>query len=141
MTLPGYWFKSTLFEIEPGEDEEVNPRIYGRQLAHWLKPQLERHGYAVADVFPEDWGWCVECNCESHRLFVACGSIEDFDAKPDDPLPSKESVTWHCFPAAEVPFLSRLLKRIDTGPELSRLDAALRVVLSNESQITLVGEP
>lgn len=29
----GYWFKSTLFDIEPGEDKETNPGMYGRQFA------------------------------------------------------------------------------------------------------------
>ena len=27
-----FWFKSSLFEIEPGEDEEINPNIYGKQV-------------------------------------------------------------------------------------------------------------
>lgn len=42
MEAPGYWFKSTLFEIEPGEDGDINPGIYGRQLAVWLKDKLEQ---------------------------------------------------------------------------------------------------
>ncbi len=31
--MDGYWFTSSLFEIEPGEDDEINPRMYGRQFA------------------------------------------------------------------------------------------------------------
>jgi hypothetical protein len=37
----GYWFKSSKFQVEPGEDEETNPGLYGRQLARWLKARLE----------------------------------------------------------------------------------------------------
>ena len=33
-----FWFKTNLFDIEPNEDEETNPRIYGKQFAHWLNP-------------------------------------------------------------------------------------------------------
>jgi|HubBroStandDraft_6_1064221.scaffolds.fasta_scaffold882819_1 hypothetical protein len=51
----GYWFKSSKFEIEPGEDAEINPRIYGRRLAIWLKERLEQSGYAVEEIIYEDW--------------------------------------------------------------------------------------
>jgi hypothetical protein len=40
-----FWFKSTLFEAEPNEDEETNPRIYGKQLASWLTNKLSQIGY------------------------------------------------------------------------------------------------
>ena len=33
-------FKSTLFQIEPGEDSETNPHRYGKQLARWLGDRL-----------------------------------------------------------------------------------------------------
>jgi hypothetical protein len=48
--MDGYWFKSSKFEIEPGEDEEINPRRYGRQLSIWLKSRLEEIGYGVEDI-------------------------------------------------------------------------------------------
>ena len=56
MNMEGYRFKSSKFEIEPGEDEEINPRMYGRQLARWLKQRLEEKGYSVEDIINEDWG-------------------------------------------------------------------------------------
>ncbi len=133
----GYWFKSPLFEIEPGEDEEVNPGRYGRQLAYWLKAQLERRGYTVADVFPEDWGWCVMCHFRPYMLWVGCGNMDDSDARPDSP-PLKESVVWHCFPVAELPLLARLFKKIDTAPDLARLDSVLREILEGERGIALI---
>jgi len=49
-----FWFKSTLFEIEPGEDKETNPRCYGKHLANWLRQKLVEKGYAVEGVGPED---------------------------------------------------------------------------------------
>ena len=53
----GFWFKSSLFAIEPDEDQETNPQRYGRQLAKWLGEELRALGYNV-EVIPEDWGWC-----------------------------------------------------------------------------------
>ena len=39
MDPEGYWFKFSKFEIEPGEDKDTNPGIYGRQLAVWPTPR------------------------------------------------------------------------------------------------------
>lgn len=45
--MDGYWFTSTLFAVEPREDAETNPRMYGRQLASCLKVQLGERGRVV----------------------------------------------------------------------------------------------
>ena len=76
---PGYWFKSSKFEIEPGEDEEINPGLYRRQLASWLKQRLEAKGYQVEDVIQEDWSRCLMCSREPFMLWVGCGSITDLE--------------------------------------------------------------
>ena len=47
--MDGYFFKSNLFEIEPGEDEETNPGCYGKQLSHWLKDKFSKLGYEVEE--------------------------------------------------------------------------------------------
>ena len=49
-------FRSTRFRVEPGEDAEINPGIYGRQLADWLRERLIEAGEAVEPVIAEDWG-------------------------------------------------------------------------------------
>lgn len=52
--MDGYRFSSDLFEIEPGEDEAITPRMHGRQLARWLKMRLEARGYEVGPVIEQD---------------------------------------------------------------------------------------
>ena len=69
--IADYWFKSSKFEIEPGEDEDINPGIYGRQLAVWLRDRLEEHGYSI-ELINEDWGRCLMCSRHSSRV---CSSI------------------------------------------------------------------
>ena len=54
-----YHFTSSLFDVEPGEDEEINPRMYGRQLAAWLRQQLEQRGHNIKYIVAEDWGRCI----------------------------------------------------------------------------------
>jgi hypothetical protein len=139
--MDGYRFRSGLFDIEPGEDAEINPRMYGRQLAVWLKRQLELRGYDVEPVIAEDWGRCLMCSREPFMLWVGCGSVVDYDtAMPDDPPPAKGDVVWYCFPMVEVPFWKRIFNRPDTASELSRLNADLSAILGGEPNIALVAE-
>ena len=136
-----HWFKSNLFEIEPGEDAEINPRVYGRQLANWLKSRLEEVGYDVEPVITEDWGRCIMVSREPFMLWVGCGNVMDYgNMKEDDPLPAKEDIVWTCFAEAEVSLWKRLFKKPDTAPALGKLKADLASVLGSEPGITLVEE-
>lgn len=139
MMMEGYWFRSSAFQIEPGEDENVNPGIYGRQLALWLKERLESRGQTVLDVFPEDFGWCVRCQFKPFLLWVGCGSINDKESF--EVLPSPDQVTWHCFAVAELPLLGRLFRRYDMAPALTRLNQLLRDILESDPAVRLVKEP
>lgn len=136
--MEGYWFKSSKFEIEPGEDEEINPGVYGRSLARWLKERLEEKGYSI-DIVDEDWGRCLVCSREPFMLWVGCASLTDYDTG-DDP-PAKENVTWHCFATAEVFFWKRLFRKIDTKPAVAKLHAELGQILSVDPEIIFVPEP
>lgn len=140
--MDGYWFTSSLFEIEPGEDEDINPRMYGRQLAVWLKTKLEQRGYDVEPIIAEDWGRCLMCSREPFMLWVGCGNVVDYGtAQQDDSPPAKETVIWHCFAAAEVSLWKRIIKKPDTATELSRLNDDLHAILAGEPSITLVSQP
>ncbi len=64
--------RSSRFAIEPGEDEETNPGIYGRALSQWLAAQLPTFGWNVKGCIAEDFGRLVEIDHPKFRLFVAC---------------------------------------------------------------------
>ncbi len=131
-----YQFSSNLFEVEPDEDEEINPRMYGRQLAHWLKNQLEMNGYTVEPIINEDWGRCLMCSREPFMLWVGCGNSPDYlTAKPGDPPPAKEDIIWSCFAEAELSLWQRYVKRLDTSEALTTLDTTLLNILSSERRI------
>ena len=139
MKMDGYFFKSSKFDIEPGEDKEINPRIYGRQLAVWLMAQLENRGYSVEEIINEDWGRCLMCSRDPFMLWVGCGSVIGYDtAQEEDPPPAKENVVWHCFATAEVFFWKRLFRKVDTEPAVSKLYSDLGSILRADSEITLV---
>jgi hypothetical protein len=134
-----YRFQSTLFEIEPGEDEEINPRMYGKQFAAWLKSQLEARGYDIEPIIAEDWGRCLMCAREPFLLWVGCANETDYaTAQPNDPPPAKEDVVWVCSAEAEVSLWKRLFKRPDASAALARLDDHLKRILEDEPAITLL---
>jgi hypothetical protein len=136
----GYWFKSSLFEIEPGEDDEVNPGIYGRQLARWLRPKLEAAGFAVEDILNEDWGRCLMCQRSPFALWVGVGSVDE--PRDDGQLPVKDAVVWHCFAVTEGGFRMRMFgKKNEIEATRAKLDAALASILRSEPAILLIPEP
>ena len=135
--MEGYWFTSSIFQVEPGEDDEINPGRYGRQLALWLTARLEELGYKVEPVIAEDWGRCLMLSREPFSLWVGCGNVDDLSE--DEASPSK--IVWHCFPVAEVSFFKRIFGKPDTAVALAKLDADLKAILGGEAAITMVSEP
>jgi hypothetical protein len=133
-----FWFKSSLFEIEPGEDDEINPGIYGRQLATWLAVKLRGRRYQV-EVINEDWGRCVMCLRDPVYLWVGCGNMTSESPQPKPP--KKEGIVWHCFVTCEIPFWKRLFKRINAQPLVEKLTEELSSMLRSEPGIEFVEEP
>jgi len=128
----GLWFQSTLFEIERGEDDEINPGIYGRQLSAWLRQKLESRGHAIEDVINEDWGRCLMMQRSPFALWVGVSS----EGEPGDDL------VWHCFAVTEGGLKMRLFgKKNEIETTRERLDASLREILEGEAAIRLVLEP
>lgn len=118
-------FRSTIFEVADGEDEETNPGIYGKSLAAWLASQLR---VPDVDVIAEDFGWCVPVKSSEHRVYVACASEDD----------SRER--WRVFVFAEGGFVKRLLGR-DTGvAEVASLFARVKQMLEANSGISEIIE-
>jgi hypothetical protein len=69
--------QSSRFAIEPGEDEEVNPGIYGRQFSTWLAGELPAFGWLVKRTIAEDFGRLVEVEHQCFRVYVACANGHD----------------------------------------------------------------
>ncbi|MCU7885213.1 MAG: hypothetical protein KZQ82_13565 [Candidatus Thiodiazotropha sp. (ex Lucinoma annulata)] len=137
--VDGFWFKSDLFEIEEGEEEETNPHCYGMQLSGWLRKQFISLGYEVEEVIPEDWGWCVMCARKPYSLWVGCGSVlneSNAESKPD-----KNDIVWHCFVVAEVSFMKKVFGNLNTEEGVKRLSKELEAILIEDSRIELVSEP
>lgn len=70
-------FKSELFAPVLPEECQVNPEVYGAELAFWLCTELAQRGIATSYPTAEDWGWFIEFLPESGSEFaVHCGNVE-----------------------------------------------------------------
>jgi hypothetical protein len=42
------------------EESQVNPNVYGAELAYWLCMELAKRGVVTSYPNEEDWGWFIE---------------------------------------------------------------------------------
>jgi hypothetical protein len=70
-------FNSDFFAPVLPEECQVNPEVYGAELAFWLCTELARRGIATSYPNAEDWGWFIEFLPDSGSEFaVHCGNVE-----------------------------------------------------------------
>ena len=141
--MNGYFFRSSLFKIELGEDDATNPFCYGKQLSEWIRVKFLGLGYPVEEVIPEDWGFCVVLQRDPFKLCIGCGTDRAAfynSVSPEEKetfIPSGEDVLWHCIPIAEVSLWTRIFRNTDCSGALSTVDVQLLKILENERHIDL----
>jgi hypothetical protein len=69
-------FRSDRFAPFLPEDSQVNPEVYGAELAWWLSAELARRGVATSYPESEDWGWYIEyITATGSEFAVLCGNV------------------------------------------------------------------
>ncbi len=69
-------FRSSRFSPLLPEDSQVNPGVYGAELAYWLCTELARNGVVTSYPYAEDWGWIIEyVTPEGSEFAVHCGNV------------------------------------------------------------------
>jgi hypothetical protein len=110
-------FRSSGFPAQPGEDELVNPGIFGKSLASHLREQLAARGFVTGEPYAEDWGWAVPIENTEIPLWVGCGNYEEY------------ADGFLCFIEPSKPFVRKLLRKIDTTAMVERIATALDSIL------------
>ena len=142
MKHPQFWFRSSIFKNEPGEDEETNPLCFGKHLATWLSERLRTEGREVEPTIAEDWGWCVVTQRKPFMLWVGCVSSHDYaKTTPTDPTPRDEDVVWSCFVVSEAPVLSKLWRPPATERAVSELFTQVHNIIAAEPQNRFCEQP
>ena len=116
-------FSSPYFKVQPGEDEETNPGIYGKALAEWMATALRQRGVAVEGVIAEDFGRCVMVQRKPVMIWIGCANLEDSPGR------------WQIYIARERGLIARL-RRADGAAELGALRTHYRAILNEIPGLT-----
>ena len=117
-------FRSSKFPPYEGEEEEINPGLWGKRLAEYLVQKLAERGIKTRGIVGEDWGYYIPVENEGFKLAICCGHQ---NGDQDEFL---------CFTDPSTPIVKKLFKKIDATAQLSRLTEALRQILSADPEIT-----
>jgi hypothetical protein len=117
-------FRSSKFPPYEGEQEQINPGVWGKRLAEYLALELSKKGIPTDEAISEDWGWYLPVVNEGFPLAICCGHQ---DGNDDEFL---------CFTDPSKPIIRKLFKKINATPQLTRLTDAMREIFSNDPDIT-----
>lgn len=116
-------FRSSKFPPYEGEEEQLNPGLWGKRLAEYLVQKLAERGIETGEMVAEDWGWSVPVRNEQFRLALCCGHQNGDDDR------------FVCFTDPSKPIVKKLFKKLDATPQLTRLTDALQQILASDPDI------
>ena len=116
-------FRSSKFPPYEGEEEHINPGLWGKRLAEYLVEKLRENGIATEGIIAEDWGWYILIQNEGFRLGLCCGHQDGDDEE------------FLCFTDPSTPVVKKFLKNIDATPQLARLTDALDQIFASDPDI------
>ena len=108
-------FRSSKFPPYKGEEEQINPGLWGKRLAE--------KGIVTEEMVAEDWGWYVPVRNEGFRLALCCGHQNGDDDE------------FICFTDPSTPIVKTSLKKIDATAQLTLLTEALQQILASDPEI------
>jgi hypothetical protein len=117
MQGPNHVIRTTEFSIQPREDAETNPGVFGRALADYLAAQIRSRGVDVEGVIPEDFGYCIILKRKPLRLWIACGNRA---GRIDE---------WIAFAVAEGALRGRFVGNIHPALEVDRISEMLGEIM------------
>lgn len=116
-------FRSSKFPPYEGEEETINPGLWGKRLAEYLVLKLAEKGIQTEEMVAEDWGWYVPIPNEGFQLALCCGHQNGDDDQ------------FLCFTEPSSPVVKKLFRKINATPQLTQLTEALHQILSTDPEI------
>ena len=126
-------FRSSRFQVEPGEDEETNPGLYGKSLAAWLQARLGEQGIGAPEpIIAEDFGWLVVISRKPTFLWLAC-------CNQADPVESGGGIgEWAVIVSADPTIVQRLTGGKAIAEAVDAVAAKVEKILKADPQISEV---
>jgi hypothetical protein len=81
----GVDFTSEKFKPFLPEDSQVNPHVYGAELAYWLSEKLAEKKVITTYPNNEDWGWFIEFFVDDNEYWLCCSNSDE------------QGKEWRCF--------------------------------------------
>ena len=116
-------FRSDAFPPYDGEEEEINPGLWGKRLAEYLVERLGEKGIGTDGYVTEDWGCYLPVTVNGIRLAVCCGHQNGDDDE------------FLCFTEPATPVVRKLFRKVDLTEPLGRLVAVLDEILTSDPGI------
>ncbi len=114
-------FRSAKFPPYEGEEDQINPGLWGKRLTEHLVGKLSEHGIETGEMYAEDWGWYLPVTIGEARLGLCCGHQDGDDDE------------FMCFTDPSTPIVKKLFRKTDVTAELRRLTEAMQEILSSDS--------
>lgn len=119
-------FTSDAFPPYPGEDEDINPGIWGKRLAEFISTNLRECGIQSDEFYAEVWGWEIPIKNKSFPIFIGCGNASE-----------RFGNEFICFIEPDKPVIRKwLFKRVATGDDVDRVASALDYILKNHPGVS-----
>ena len=106
-----------------GEDELINPGLWGKRLAEYFVAKLPAHGLEADEPIAEDWGWYVPIEIDGAALALCCGHQDGDDDE------------FLVFTDPQEPVTRKFFKKIDVTAQLTRLVGVVDAILSADPDI------
>lgn len=118
-------FISDAFPPYPGEEDGINPGIWGKRLAEFIVEGLSRLGVQTRDFYAEDWGWEIPVVNAAFPMSIGCSNQREPGGNEFSCLiePSRPEVKTGFF------------KKVSTVADVERLADALEKVLRSHAEI------
>jgi hypothetical protein len=116
-------FRSSKFPPYEGEEEQINPGLWGKRLAEYFVANLPAQGLSASEPIAEDWGWYVPVEVDGTRLALCCGHQYGEDDQ------------FICFTDPAEPVSRKLFRRVDVTAPLTRLVGAVDAILAADFDI------
>jgi hypothetical protein len=116
-------FRSDKFPAYEGEPDRINPNLWGKRLAEFLREKLLAEGFRTEEPVAEDWGWRIDVVNDRFKLWIGCGHYQEY---PDGYL---------CFIEPHSARIRSLFRVVDTQERVASLQKALDRILCEADSI------
>jgi hypothetical protein len=113
-------FRSDKFPPYEGEEKLINPDLWGKRLAEFLRDKLRGEGFETEEPIAEDWGWVVPVVNDRFSLWIGCGRYQEY------------TNGFLCIIEPHKPFVRRFFKKVDTRERVDSLQRALDRILTDD---------